>query len=108
MAAEGVDPGAERWARYRDRALERGHGSGLLGTGLRPDHVCCAGVAPDCQVGGRVAHVFVAVSVTIPAEFLLQESGFVRSFEIDVSIAAMHFVDESNIAGNRLGQILVD
>src|SRR5229473_2148950 len=56
VAAESVDPCAERLAercpRFENRAFERGYGGGLFGTGLRADHVSCAGIAPDFYIGG--------------------------------------------------------
>ena len=64
MAAEGVDPcaerRAERCARFEDRASEARYGCGLLGTDFCAHHVSGASVTPNLYIGGRVTHIVEA------------------------------------------------
>src|ERR1700687_2528901 len=68
VAAEGVDPCAERGAerraerctRFEDRAFERGYGGGLRGAGFGAGHVSPASGGAKFPLGGRVTYILEA------------------------------------------------
>ena len=104
MAAEGVDPSAERCAerslRFENRGFESGYGGGLLGASFGADHIGGASAAPNLDVGGGIAHIVEAGL----GKVLCQKRSFVRSLEIQLPVAGVDFVEKSEIVGNRLRQ----
>src|SRR5271165_3915654 len=107
VAAEGVNPytkrRAERFLRFRDRAFERGDGSGLLSTRLVADNVGCLSTAPNNHVSGGVPHIFKAGL----GEALCQKCRLIRAFEIYLAVTCVNFVEQTEIARNRFGKFAV-
>ena len=107
MATKGVDPCSERRAegrsRFKDRAFEGGYRGGLLGASFGADHIGTAGITPNFYIGGGVAHIFEAG----PGEVLRQKCSFVCSFEIELAVAGVDFVEEAEIGGNVFGKLAI-
>src|ERR1700686_2115019 len=107
MAAKSIHPcahrHAERCQRFENRGFKGGHGRSLLGTGFGADNVCCASVAPNFHIGGRVAYVVEAGL----REMLRKKRSFVRSLEIEFAVAGVDFVKKAEIAGDRCGKLAV-
>src|SRR5271155_1835215 len=107
MAADGVDPCAERSAergpRYKDRAFNRGYGGSLLGASFCAYHVCGARVTPNFHVSAGVAHIVEARL----GEMVGEKHRFVRPLEIYLAVAGVDFVKQVEIARNRLRQFSI-
>src|SRR4029077_18468771 len=88
---------------FEDRTFERGYRSRLLGADFGADYVCCASVAPNFHIGGRVADIVEAGR----REMLCHKSTFVRSLEIEFAVAGVDFVKDTEIGSNCFGKLAV-
>jgi hypothetical protein len=75
----------------------------LLGASFGAHYICREGAAPNLNIGAGISHIFEAGL----GETFGQKRTFIGSLEINSSVAGVNFVEETEIAGNALGELAI-
>jgi hypothetical protein len=74
-----------------------------LGATVRTHDVGGAGLAPNLEIGGGVSYILEAGS----AEMFGEKIGLVVSLQVELTVAGMHLVEESEVARDGFGEFPV-